>query len=318
MSFQRIILDNVEYEGENNAYLLDGTETALIDPGYPTPENRAQLQDGLAESDLTFADIDVVYLTHHHSDHAGMAGEIQREGGARVYAHELDAPLIAHDPTAVETTRATRERRFEEWGIPPDKRAALRDALGDFTDGLGDPPDVEPLSDGETVTVAGRTLTAHHTPGHAAGHLVYSFTDEQGARGAYTGDALLPKYTPNVGGADVRVAQPLDRYLETLRWIVDADFDYALPGHRSAIDSPASRAQEILDHHRTRSQRVLEALASHQPADAWTVSAHLFGDLSDIHILHGPGEAYAHLDHLTRTGDVARTPSGYVLATDAN
>jgi glyoxylase-like metal-dependent hydrolase (beta-lactamase superfamily II) len=316
MSFQRIILDNVEYEGENNAYLLDGTETALIDPGYPTPENRAQLQDGLAERDLTFADIDVVFLTHHHSDHAGMAGEIQRAGGARVYAHELDAPLIAQDPATVEATQATRERRFEEWGIPPDKRAELRDALGDFTDGLGDPPDVEVIADGDSVTVAGRTLTVHHTSGHTAGHLAYTFTDETGARGAYTGDALLPKYTPNVGGADVRVERPLERYLETLQWVADADLDHALPGHRAPIDDPAGRAQDIIDHHRTRTERVLDALAVHQPTDAWTVSAHLFGDLSDIHILHGPGEAFAHLEHLTRTSDVVQTNVGYVLPED--
>lgn len=235
MSFQRIILDNVEYEGENNAYLLDGTETTLIDPGYPTAENRAQLQDGLAESDLTFADIDLIFLTHHHSDHAGMAGEIQRESGARVYAHERDAPLIAQDPTAVETTRATREQYFEEWGIPSDDQADLRDILGDFTNGLGEPLDVKAITDGATFTVAGQTLRANHTPGHAAGHLVYSFTDEEGAQGAYTGDALLPEYTPNVGGADVRVNRPLDRYLETLRWIVDADLDHM---HSPAIGPP--------------------------------------------------------------------------------
>lgn len=235
-----------------------------------------------------------------------------------MYAHELDAPLIAQEPAAVETTRATRARRFDEWGIPPDDRAELRDVLNDFTDGLGEPPDVEVIADGATFTVAGRKLTAHHTPGHAAGHLVYSFTDKMGVQAAYTGDALLPRYTPNVGGADVRADRPLDRYLEALRWLASADFDRAFPGHQSPIDDPTGRAEEIIGHHRTRSRRVLEALEVHQPADAWTVSAHLFGDFSGIHILHGPGEAHAHLDHLTRTGDVARTNAGYVLADDAD
>ena len=41
------------------------------------------------------------------------------------------------------------------------------------------------------------------------------------------------------------------------------------------------------------------------------MSAHLFGDLSAIHILHGPGEAYAHLDHLAAHGIVERTNEGY-------
>jgi glyoxylase-like metal-dependent hydrolase (beta-lactamase superfamily II) len=317
MSYQRIILDNVEYEGENNAYLLQGEETALLDTGYPTPENRSQLWEGLAEYDLTFADIDVILLTHHHADHAGMAGEIQRVSGARVYAHELDAPLIGQDEDAVAEARQLRNRRFEEWNIPPDKLAELRAFLGDFTDGSGEPVDVDLFSDGAEFTVAGRTLTARHTPGHAAGHAVYTFEAEDGGTAAYTGDALLPKYTPNVGGADTRVERPLEQYLDTLEWIVERDFTYALPGHRSPIDTPTERAREIIDHHRTRTQRVLEVLDEHGPADAWSVSAELFGTLEGIHIMHGPGEAYAHLDHLTRRGDVEETPDGYVLASDS-
>ena len=42
------------------------------------------------------------------------------------------------------------------------------------------------------------------------------------------------------------------------------------------------------------------------PATPWAVSADLFGSLSAIHILHGPGEAFAHLEHLRDAGVVAR------------
>jgi len=37
----------------------------------------------------------------------------------------------------------------------------------------------------------------------------------------------------------------------------------------------------------------------------WEVSADLFGSLSSIHILHGPGEAFAHLEHLEAAGVVS-------------
>ena len=54
-------------------------------------------------------------------------------------------------------------------------------------------------------------------------------------------------------------------------------------------------------------------LDSHGPCDVWTVSAHLFGALENIHILHGPGEAWAHLDHLEHAGAVERDRHQYRL-----
>lgn len=42
------------------------------------------------------------------------------------------------------------------------------------------------------------------------------------------------------------------------------------------------------------------------PTDAWTISAELFGDLTGIHVMHSPGEAFAHLDHLESDGCVER------------
>jgi len=46
------------------------------------------------------------------------------------------------------------------------------------------------------------------------------------------------------------------------------------------------------------------------------VSDELFGDLDDIHILYGPGEAFAHLDHLARAGELVRDGSTYRLTAE--
>lgn len=126
-------------------------------------------------------------------------------------------------------------------------------------------------------------------------------------------DALLPTYTPNVGGADVRVERSLERYLETLRSIIDAEYEVAFPGHRAPITDPASRAHEIIHHHEERALKVLEAVDASDGADTWTVSAELFGELESIHILHGPGEAHAHLDHLHRNGEIELDDGTYHL-----
>ena len=308
-----IALDNEEFEGNNDAYLLDaGGETALVDTGVATPAVREQLEAGLAERGHDFESIDAVILTHWHADHAGLAGTIQRAGGARVVVHEADAPMVRRDADARAALRERHETIFEEWGMPTEKRAGLREMLE--SDALVDPPEtVETIADGDEISVGDRTLRAVHAPGHTAGLTCFEFETDAG-REAFVGDAILPEYTPNVGGADLRVDRPLERYLASLRRIVDRDYERAWPGHRNVIEAPSERARAIVEHHRERTERVVDVLDAHGPADAWTVSARLFGELEGIHVLHGPGEAYAHLDHLRRHGVVEHTADGYRLA----
>ena len=305
---KRIQLSNVSFEGDNNVYLLDDDVPTLIDTGDWTPETREKLASSLAEWGLAFADIERVFLTHWHGDHVGLADEIQEAGGATVYVHELDAPLVRGDRDAWDALSALHEQRFEEWGIPEDGRETLRAFFG--TGHAGEATiEVTPIQDGESFSVGGSTLKAVHAPGHAAGLCLYEFGDE-----VFSGDALLPKYTPNVGGADVRVDRALEKYLRTLEAIETAGYDRAWPGHRDVISDPASRAREIITHHEERSYRVLDALSRLGPTDAWTVSADLFGELESIHILHGPGESYAHLEHLREAGAVHRDGHNYSLA----
>ena len=91
------------------------------------------------------------------------------------------------------------------------------------------------------------------------------------------------------------------------------DFQQAWPGHREPISDPAGRAEEIIDHHEERAYRGVELLDEEGPLSTWEVSDRLFGELTDVHILHGPGEAHAHLDHLVREGLLAETDDGYLL-----
>ena len=310
---ERIPLSNRTFEGNNNAYLFaDGPETVLVDTGDRMPGTADQLEARLSEHDTAVADIDRVFLTHWHGDHRGLAGRIQGASGATVYAHGADAPLIAGDPDAWERLIETQESYFEQWGMPEDGREELWDVL-DSTAWREDPPTVTTIEDGETFAVNDHTLRVEHAPGHTEG-LCMVETTVDGDDVVLSSDALLPKYTPNVGGADVRVERPLAKYLRTLRTIASADYDRAWPGHRDPIEDPAARAEFIIEHHEERSWRVLDALRRHGPCDAWTVSDDLFGDLEHIHILHGPGEAYAHLSHLERDGAVRREGNEYLLA----
>jgi glyoxylase-like metal-dependent hydrolase (beta-lactamase superfamily II) len=309
----QVQLGNNAFEGSNNCYVLDGDCTTLVDTGIATPDTEADLHEGLDEYGLGFADVDQILLTHWHEDHVGLAGTIQAESGCVVRAHEADAGIIEGDAEAEAESRDTLERLVDEWGMPDGPREELLTFLDVSEANAGDPPDVTPFTGGETFEAGdGVALDAVHLPGHSVGLTGFAFDGRDG-REIFSGDALLPYYTPNVGGADTRVERPLADYLETLAGIVAAGYTRAWPGHRGAIVDPVGRAADIVVHHRERTDRIVEYLRESGPADPWTVSAHLFGDLSTIHILHGPGEAYAHLHHLAEAGVVERDGREYAL-----
>ncbi len=309
----RIPLSNAAFEGDNNAYLFaEGSDVVLLDTGDGMATTRTQLAAAFDDRGLSFADVDRIVCSHWHHDHTGLAGEIQAESGADVSVHAADAALVGGEAEAWDELFELQETYFERWGIPETGRGVLRELMASAHTAETDPT-VTPIEDGETIPVDGTELRAVHAAGHAAGLCLFE-AELDGQQVAFTSDALLPVYTPNVGGADVRVENPLERYLQALSRIVDADYDRAWPGHRDPIDEPADRARYIIDHHEERAYRVLDALDRLGPCDTWTVSADLFGDLEGIHILHGPGECYAHLDHLEGAGAVVREDTEYRLA----
>ena len=315
----RIQLENTEFEGANAVYLLGADEagpTTLVDSATAQPAVQTALADGLGDAGVSLTDVDQVLLTHFHGDHAGGAGAIQAATDAVVRVHEADAPLVAREDAARERLETRHDELFAQWGMPAHAQAELRRALDDARLWSSTDAVVEPFTDGDRFEVGERAVEVTHLPGHTLGQSGFVL-DDGDERALFSGDALLPKYTPNVGGADVRDDDALADYLDSLVRLVEGEFDVAYPGHRTPIHDPGARAKHILEHHRTRTERVLDVLADYGPADAWTVSAHLFGDLDGIHVLHGPGEAYAHLEHLRDAGTVAIADREYELVADA-
>jgi len=332
---ERIQLGNSVFEGANNVYLLDGPTTALLDTGVAIPDVRDELQSGLANQGVEFGDIDEVVLTHWHPDHAGLAGEIQEAGGADVFIHESDAPIVDGRSKPLMENPDLQHETLSNWGVPDDTREELMDFFASVGAKLSGPPaEVTEFTDGDILTIGGVTLEAVHLPGHTAGLTGFAFdlseihTDEPSttpdtddnfdtsdgtAEGLFSGDVILPEYTPNVGGADVRVDEPLAAYAQSLVRLVERDFAITYPGHRDQIEKTSLRAATILEHHRVRTKRVIDVLEDLGTATPWEVSAELFGSLSEIHILHGPGEAFAHLNHLASERVVERDGIHYQL-----
>jgi len=309
----RLSLSNKFMEGSNNVYLFDGERTVLVDTGFDSPKVREDLERKLGEHGIGFGDVDDIVLTHYHIDHCALAATVQRAGGATVHAHPTEIPLVEGNQNAWSEVLDTRHRMYDLWGIPEPKWTELKETMIDESASYDQDITLCPIEAGDELDIGETTLEAMFTPGHTAGHLAFVL---QGRDEVISGDALLPHYTPNVGGADVRVEHPLEKYLATLAQFRDGSFRRAWPGHRDPIDDPADRARTIVEHHEERAWRIASSLRDRETATPWEVSSDLFGDLENVHILHGPGEVYAHLDHLSREGAVERVEDGFRLTGD--
>jgi glyoxylase-like metal-dependent hydrolase (beta-lactamase superfamily II) len=104
-------------------------------------------------------------LTHPDGDHvAGTAEVLAAHPGSRVVAGAADVPLMG------EPERAIRERyaRFAATDDVPFTEEMHARAVTRFGEPF-DPP--EPVADGTTIELGGRTVTLLATPGHSPGHM---------------------------------------------------------------------------------------------------------------------------------------------------
>jgi glyoxylase-like metal-dependent hydrolase (beta-lactamase superfamily II) len=149
-----------------NAYVIWGEREAMVvDAGA----GRAPLElPELARS---------VVLTHLHTDHAGGAARLARQG-LRVLAHAWTAQGLAVGDEA----RAGLDRG-RRWGMyPSDQRLEPCES-------------VEAIADGTVFDLGGCSVHAVETPGHANGHLSLLVERRDGTCALVAGDLVFPRGT---------------------------------------------------------------------------------------------------------------------------
>jgi glyoxylase-like metal-dependent hydrolase (beta-lactamase superfamily II) len=313
-----IELDNPFLEGANSSYLFaDGDDTVLIDTGVSTPETLSSLTAQLSSADVTLDDIDDILLTHWHADHAGLAGDIQSKTGATVWAHEADTSLSAqHEPTW-QSMSETYQEAFEDWGLTSTERDEALFWIDRRDEYWSQSADIEPFEDGKTFQVGESELQALHTPGHSLGSVCYLFETDSGREG-FSGDTLLPAYTPNIGGGEFREPNTLlTRYINTLGQLIDKNLSCMYPGHRGKITDPSDRARSIIQHHRERLITLVEIIENQEPVNVREITSELFDTVEELHLFIGCAETDVHIEYLKQSDLLWETKTGYELSADA-
>lgn len=75
-----------------SVFLLVGERLTLVDSGLRG--SLRAIERYVRHIGRRMDDLDLVILTHHHTDHAGSVGEIRREYGVRVAAHEAEVAYV--------------------------------------------------------------------------------------------------------------------------------------------------------------------------------------------------------------------------------
>jgi len=100
------------------AFLLlgeDGSSAALVETGPTTCLDR--LTAGLKDSGVSYEDVQQVYLTHVHLDHAGASGHLSELlANATFYVNEVAYPHLADPSKLVKRSPASTARGWTSSG----------------------------------------------------------------------------------------------------------------------------------------------------------------------------------------------------------
>jgi glyoxylase-like metal-dependent hydrolase (beta-lactamase superfamily II) len=156
--------------------IIEGGRGAFIDTGVNS--SVPLLLGALKERGLDRGDVDYVFLTHIHLDHAGGAGLLMQQlPNARCVIHPRGARHMSDPSKLIAGTEAVygKEQTQNLYGsIQPIDAARI-----DIAD------------DGEAFSLCGRELQAFYTEGHARHH--YCLSDPT-SKGVFTGDSFGVSY----------------------------------------------------------------------------------------------------------------------------
>ena len=289
-----------------NSYLLAGGERSLlIDTGFHQDACLEAMERQLSEIGAERAHMDI-FLTHLHSDHAGLAVLLLR-GDGRILISGRDADGLAACQTEDYWRRMYAS--YAENGFPENELEILWDTNSAKTAGPREwDGTCVRLADGDKLCYGSHTMRCILTPGHTPGHMcLYDPT----AQRLFSGDHILFHITPNICRWTT-MPDALGSYLESLAKVRDLPVDELLPAHRSETGELRQRVDELLAHHARRLSHTLAAVREHPGLNAceiagrtpWRIRSRSWESFPPMQRFFAVGETLAHLDYLAIRGKV--------------
>ncbi|NKK96539.1 MBL fold metallo-hydrolase [Rhizobium leguminosarum bv. viciae] len=248
-----------------NSYIVGSSSVAVIDPG---PEDEAHYQALMAA--LAGRAVTHIFVSHTHRDHSPLARRLQAATGAVTVGQGPHRPA----------------RPLRDGEINPFAESSDLSFVPDIT-----------LSDGQTLSGDGWSLTAVLTPGHTANHAAFAL---EGRDILFSGDHVMAWSTSIVAPPDGSMAD----YMESLDRLMERQDRLLLPGHGGPVTEPASFLRALKAHRLRREQAVLARVRAGDTQIAEMVKV-IYRDTDPK--LHGAAalSVLAHIEDLLERGEIA-------------
>jgi glyoxylase-like metal-dependent hydrolase (beta-lactamase superfamily II) len=250
-----------------STFIVGAGKVAVIDPGPADADHLAAILAAVACETVTH-----IFVSHSHADHSPLAALLKRETGAAVFGFGK---------------------------ISGDDGGERLDAHIDFDFA----PDQE-LGDGDTVSGAGWTLEALHTPGHMSNHMCFALKEEAAL---FSADHVMAWSTSIIAPPDGNMGQ----YMASLELLLERDEAIYHPGHGPSLPDPKSFVRGLIDHRRQREAAILAAITA-GARDMGAVVDKVYGGLDPTLKPAAMLSAAAHVRHLEERGQLAFATTGAV------
>lgn len=290
-----------------NLWLLsDGDGWTLIDTGIDDRPTRAFWTERL-DRILDGRPLKRLIATHFHPDHMGLAGWLCDRTDAKLWTTRtewLTARALVHD-TGDGFVEAGR--RFDHAAGLDAERVDERARRGNVyrTRAIAPTPSYVRVGEGDDLVIDGEPWRIMIGRGHAPEMIcLYSAARDL----LIATDQVLQKISPNIGvWPSEPDADPLSDYIDSLEPFRDLpETTLVLPSHGQPFYGLHARIDQLIEHHRDRLERAIEAASGGRTAVE--IMPALFDRELDAHQLSfALGEAVAHLNHLVMKGILVRT-----------
>ena len=298
----KIPLPNSPLKYLNSYIVRNSARSLIVDTGLNRKECLEAMHKGLAALGIDLSKSDI-FITHLHADHFGLVSKLVTDSTDILFSRPEKELMESWQGFGAMVDYAAQN------GFPENQLKAALDKHPGAKFGSDWVPELKVLDDGDGIDVGDYHFKCVTTPGHTLGHTCLY---EQSKKILLAGDHILGDITPNIQCWSDK-ANPLKDYMASLDKVLKLQIDLVLPGHRSLIDNPAARIEELKKHHALRLNEVLTILKK-GPMSAFQIASQMTWDIVCESWDQFPvaqkwfatGEAISHLRYLEEDGRIVR------------
>ncbi|NLY09749.1 MAG: MBL fold metallo-hydrolase [Tissierellia bacterium] len=287
-----------------NGYFIKGEKkNIIVDTGFNDVESIHIMDSTLDELNFN-SNNTIVFLTHAHSDHTGLASYFYNKG-YDVYISENDGYIVNESVEAKGNWWENVLKLSELQGMKKDN-LKLEEHPG-FKYRPKEKVDFKIAIPGEIFETDPFRFEIIDLKGHSPG-LYGLFDKEKGL--FFCGDHILGTITPNITYWGLNYGDSLGHYLDNLEVVKNMNITRLFTSHRETVTDVGNRIYELKLHHEKRLKEALDSVKKHGKATVkmvtqdlhWDIKCRSWEDFPASQKWFAAGEAHAHLEHLRVIG----------------